>query len=150
MTTLVETKVCTKCQAKRSLDEFYWNSRDLVHSNECKICTRRRTSKYLANRTPDQRKKHALQARHKLSLERYTEMYEAQQGHCLICGEHHEVLHIDHDHNCCSGIRSCGKCVRGLLCRKCNTGIGFFKDDPDLIERAITYLRSTEGVARDA
>jgi hypothetical protein len=41
-------------------------------------------------------------------------------------------LHVDHDHE--SGR------VRGLLCVRCNNGIGLFKEDPDLFERALTYV----------
>lgn len=49
---------------------------------------------------------------------------------------------IDHDHTCCKDSEgSCGKCVRGLLCRSCNHALGFFKDDTDLLAKAIAYLR---------
>lgn len=67
---------------------------------------------------------------------RYTELYLAQGGCCWIC---EKVLAkeaagpLDHDHKT-------GR-VRGLLCSRCNTGLGLFKDDPALLERAILYLR---------
>lgn len=42
---------------------------------------------------------------------------------CQICGDPAASvrLHVDHDHACCDKERSCGKCVRGVLCPKCNT-----------------------------
>lgn len=70
---------------------------------------------------------------------------------CGICdtsesGAHD--FHIDHDHACCSESgRSCGKCVRGLLCSGCNTGIGFFGDDLTLLARAMTYLSESKVVS---
>jgi hypothetical protein len=44
-------------------------------------------------------------------------------------------LSIDHSHN--------SKNIRGLLCKKCNTGIGMFKDNIQLLENAINYLKGT-------
>ena len=74
---------------------------------------------------------------HGLTLERYTELLESQGGVCGIC-KLEEVtknpntgfprsLSIDHDHNCCPGNHSCGKCVRGLLCHKCHSALGIIE-----------------------
>jgi len=60
---------------------------------------------------------------------------------CAICGSY-EKPSIDHDHSCCPGEKSCGKCVRGTLCGSCNLGLGAFKDDPARIVRAAEYLCS--------
>lgn len=83
--------------------------------------------------------------RHGISTEQYEAMLAEQDGVCLICKKPPlgRRLHIDHDHSCCPGTWSCGKCVRGLLCNKCNQGLGSFKDDPELLQAAIAYLQST-------
>lgn len=68
-----------------------------------------------------------LRFRFKLTLEQYAEMLEAQGGGCAICGDPPppgRVLHVDHDHSCCSGKRTCGQCVRALLCAVCNAIVG--------------------------
>jgi len=67
--------------------------------------------------------------------EDWLKMWESQNGKCLICGKSSikpSDLRIDHDHKT-------GK-VRGLLCHNCNSGLGFFKDDPKIMIRAIEYL----------
>lgn len=66
-----------------------------------------------------------LWVRYKLTLERYQEMLDAQEGRCAICGTDSpgadkENFQVDHDHGCCAGRNSCGLCVRALLCVRCN------------------------------
>lgn len=71
----------------------------------------------------------------------YTILMEAQHGSCAICfNTFTSTAHIDHDHSCCPGRKACGKCVRGLLCRECNTGLGKFKDSMVLLESAVSYV----------
>lgn len=48
---------------------------------------------------------------------------------------------IDHDHSCCPGPRSCGKCIRGLLCFNCNIAEGHLRGDLKAIEGLAEYLR---------
>lgn len=80
-------------------------------------------------------------------------MEEDQAGRCLTCGAPMEKFHVDHDRKCCNftptmSRKACGRCVRGLLCRGCNVGLGHFKDDPDLLLAAAAYLlRRTEAKA---
>jgi len=64
-----------------------------------------------------------------------------QEGKCGICGIVMIRPDVDHDHSCCTGRKSCGKCIRGILCHKCNTIIGLAQDSIDLLERAIQYLK---------
>jgi hypothetical protein len=72
-----------------------------------------------------------------LTVERFHEMIIAQSGRCAICGEAFTYaqrgLNVDHDHDT-------GR-VRGLLCARCNIGLGAFKDRPEILEAALLYLR---------
>ncbi len=87
------------------------------------------------------RKYHRLRT-YNLSEERFTEMFVSQRGVCAICEKPPKRnFHIDHDHECCEGTKSCGQCIRGLLCERCNPGLGNFKDNPDLLDKAAAYLR---------
>ncbi len=59
---------------------------------------------------------------------------------CVICGDPPpagKTLAIDHDH-------STGD-IRGVLCSRCNCGLGMFRDDPELLEFAKVYILSSRG-----
>lgn len=83
-----------------------------------------------------------------LSVEAYDELLAKHEG-CAICGApetYEKRLRIDHDHACCAGNRSCGACVRGLLCNSCNLGLGAFQDDVDRLLAAVDYLHESRKV----
>src|SRR5699024_1004206 len=70
--------------------------------------------------------------KYNISQEEYLELLNAQGGVCAICGETNKngrTLAVDHNHNCCPGEKTCGDCIRQLLCSSCNSGLGFFRDD---------------------
>jgi hypothetical protein len=69
--------------------------------------------------------------RYGVTPEVWAEMLERQGGVCALCEEKKE-LHVDHCHET--------KKVRGLLCMTCNTALGKFKDDPEVLRRAIAYI----------
>jgi len=81
-----------------------------------------------------------------MTVDRYRKIWDAQGGVCRLCGNEQqgrlETLAVDHDHACCPGKRSCGKCVRGLLCDRCNNGLGCFGDDVALIRSAADYVEA--------
>lgn len=78
-----------------------------------------------------------------LSAEDLRDMYVKSQGSCGICGQPEGTVTfaIDHDHACCNTSRSCGKCVRNLLCKACNTALGQVSDSITVLEWAIQYLK---------
>ena len=78
-----------------------------------------------------------------LSAEQYWAIYEAQGGCCAICQKSKgklRALSVDHDHTCCDGPTSCGKCVRSLLCTMCNRYLGHIGDSIETAQRMVDYL----------
>lgn len=93
-----------------------------------------------------------LWRKYRLTLERYDQILAEQGGGCAICGSDDprdpsiQRFHVDHDHTCCPGRgNTCGQCIRGLLCRACNTALGNFADDPARLRRAVDYLDQWPG-----
>jgi hypothetical protein len=79
----------------------------------------------------------ALKSHYGMSLEQYDALLEEQGGVCAICGERPEKhLCVDHCHE--TGT------VRGLLCRRCNFGLGYYKDDLRRTMGASAYLRRAQ------
>lgn len=120
-----EAKVCGKCDTSQPLTAFTKASdRSDGLSGQCRTCQRA----------------HHYRRKYGISIADYDLMFAKQGGRCAICGTDDlgrrtskpGVFHIDHCHDT-------GK-VRGLLCGDCNTGLGCFKDDTGLMQRAQEYL----------
>jgi hypothetical protein len=67
-----------------------------------------------------------------ITNEQFDALVIEQGGLCWICRDEMHTPHIDHDHET-------GR-VRGLLCYRCNNGLGLFRDNPIALARAILYL----------
>lgn len=95
------------------------------------------------NKASDARWASHILATYTLSVEEYWALYGAQGGRCALCQRASGTtrrLSVDHDHLCCKGRTSCGNCVRGLLCRPCNTLLGRARDAVEFFQRCINYL----------
>jgi hypothetical protein len=97
----------------------------------------------------------AIRIKYSLTREQYDALLDAQGGGCAICGttqagNRGRMLNVDHDHACCAGHKSCGQCVRGLLCARCNVGLGAFQDNPDRMVAAAAYLMTRREAGADA
>lgn len=82
-------------------------------------------------------RKSNLKRLYQITPELYDKLLVEQDGKCAICNrdraEFQKPFVVDHDHKT--------QAVRALLCPACNTAIGLFGDDPEIIERAAIYLR---------
>lgn len=119
------TKIhCRKCEKYLPKSSFWSNN------TYCKECT------VLVGHLGNLKK-------YGLTRDDYVDLEKSQNGVCKICGEKEKFkkrLSIDHDHGCCSGPTSCGKCIRGLLCSSCNRVLGQVKDSKVLLQKMIDYL----------
>lgn len=130
-------KVCTVCRKEKPLTDFYNRAAsEDGKAYRCKSCDNKAVQKYRKENSDSYKKsKKAINLKHKygISEEDHYEMMASQEGRCKICLEDLTDPQVDHCH-------SSGK-VRGLLCRRCNMGLGHFKDNVQTLENAIKYLK---------
>lgn len=79
------------------------------------------------------------------TLEDVYYMWLMQGGRCAACSnlidyKDRNHVHIDHDHDCCPTRKTCGKCVRGLLCITCNYLTGMIETSPSRLAGVQAYL----------
>src|ERR1700694_2570956 len=131
-------KICNKCNKEKELVEFHnhpgWRD---GHYNVCKVCRNEWKRSYDVEYRARHRQEILLKQRlwrYGLTMDQFISMTKDQRNRCAICQIEIDLLYVDHNHD--SGV------VRGLLCSACNKGLGFFKDDPELLKAAIDYLQS--------
>lgn len=89
-----------------------------------------------------------IKTKYKLDYDQFLDM--AKDG-CNICGEFTERhLQVDHDHNCCVGQITCGECVRGILCNRCNQTVAKYESekiraDHPLFDKVREYVEKWNG-----
>jgi hypothetical protein len=125
----------------------------------CDACLKGSAAEEKESRVQDPEKalRNSLWNKYRMTLEDYRALLSAQGGKCAVCGVDAPTdfrtrrFHVDHDHACCpTSKKSCGKCVRGLLCHACNTGLGNFQDNPERLLAAVAYLTARKGATPDA
>jgi hypothetical protein len=165
------TKQCKKCQKIKDLDQFYKDSKAkdglFGHCIQCskekakawyeknseknkqrsRLWHRNNPDKATAKRlrwkreNPDKYralnlKQYWPELKPLERIEKYNQMVGAQGGKCRICCEIKPLV-VDHNHQTSK--------VRGLLCRKCNGGLGFFEENPGFFHNAVAYLSVEAG-----
>ena len=87
-------------------------------------------------------RKSNLKLRYNLTPQEYETKLASQDYKCAVCGKDAsdnkrggklDPLHIDHCHTTNK--------LRDLLCHQCNSGLGQFKDNIEILQKAIDYLR---------
>jgi hypothetical protein len=150
--TQVESKPCRRCGVVHPLSNFHNDKRRPDGKVDwCKDCRRAYRAEVYARdpqaaidyqrewkrRNPHKVTEYGRRFRHGVEPDEFEALKAAQGGGCAICGRDDESLKVDHCH-----ARSV---VRGLLCDRCNRGIGYFADDPARLIAAAAYVQR-EGV----
>ena len=159
-------KLCKTCNISKPVAEMVKNGNG--YKSKCKLC-RNEEARKKSDENPDLREKERLRGKEKylrrkevhkticktyynehlperknlhlkktygITLEDKNNMRDSQENMCLICKKEFvddKSAYVDHCHTT--------KKVRGLLCHLCNSGLGYFKDNIENMERAIEYLK---------
>ena len=145
-------KICINCNTPKEMDCFGNLVRNgiLYKQSECKTCRNRKreaklsgTDKYKI-RKGNVNYRSKLKSKYNITIDIYNKMLVEQNDCCKICGNPEtkldslgniQRLSVDHCHST--------DAVRGLLCGKCNVGLGSFKDSIKSLKMAIQYLEET-------
>jgi len=116
----------------------------LVSTQHCRECSNHHSRQQYQRspRTREEVKAKRLLRDYGLTMDEFNAMMVSQAGQCLICPRKLVEPCVDHCH-------TTGR-IRGLLCSKCNSGLGMFDDDPERLLRAIDYLKGSSGGGQHA
>ena len=163
---MLEYKTCNTCGTTNpnTIDFYYTNPGLKSLRAKCKVCVMAKQKQWVDARPPGyitekakqhyERTKHQRQLKYQSTKERRRElhvlkvygldeathkaMFDSHGGCCWICGrsqsEETKRLSVDHDH--ATGV------VRGLLCQRCNRGLGMLGDNIECLARCIDYLET--------
>jgi hypothetical protein len=147
---LPNEKSCSVCKNIKPLEDFCKQPHGKFgRKAQCRVCENEYGKAYFKKSfasNPERYWEKHLLADHHLPLEDYYKLLAEQGGLCAICLKPPRQqgrkfrLSVDHDHRCCPSIKSCGKCIRGLVCHTCNVSLGLMQDDPTLLRLAAQYL----------
>lgn len=162
---LADVKACRECGEVKPLLDFS-PRRDQADGHhwwciDCKRAKDRAYGKVYRENNPEQKRQSArkyvrkadvrelrskttLREKYGLTPESLLAKIEAQGGNCPFCPPGTDVTNwdVDHDHECCPDAKTCGKCLRDILCHKHNLGLGYWNDDPVLLRQAAEYIES--------
>jgi hypothetical protein len=146
-----DTRTCRTCKIEKSVDEFYVKKAATTKTGfqrawSCKPCQSAKARQWSKD-NPERRNRnrwlYELKSRYGMTEQSWENLLRKQGGGCAICGAKEDGsryvsgvdrrMSVDHCHET-------GR-VRGILCNRCNRAIGLLKDNVQLLERAIGYLK---------
>lgn len=133
-----KTKKCTKCDKTLALSCFSQRKGKKKYLSICKSCKAKYIAKRRANMGQDGRYIFKLKNVYGITKEQYDQILKDQGNMCAVCETNEPMgngkrFHVDHDHETNE--------IRGLLCVRCNLGLGYLQDKVENIEKALTYLK---------
>lgn len=124
-------RVCCECTKKWHANNYVENRKDILKRNSEWEKNNKDKRKKIADRRLSVKKIKDKLRIYNLTMEQYEKLQDRCGGRCEICKKECN-LYIDHNHK--------NNLVRGMLCNTCNAGIGFLKDDKNVLQAAIDYL----------
>ena len=140
-----------KDKADRSAYDRKWEAANPDYSKQYYAANKEKKNAYSKQWAAKQTAENPRWKRNKKYNIDFEDMFAKQGSKCLICETTEpkgpgDGWAVDHDHACCAGEGSCGDCVRGILCQRCNTSLGGFQDNLEFLENAQHYLLKDQDV----
>jgi len=134
----VQIKKCSRCGAAKPLNEFNKDKRAKDGLQvKCRECSKEIWKLWSSDpQTRLEKRNYDLKRKYGLDLWQWEDLFESQDRCCKICRQKtpggRGTWHTDHCH--VTGV------VRGILCNKCNRGLGFLEP---FITEAVNYIRAS-------
>ncbi len=160
------TRTCSKCKEEKEITEFSKHKYNKSgYRPDCKSCNKKYYLKNIEEKkeygkkyreknrdsyleyfkkynaeNKHKRREQNLRKQYGITQKDYDEMLKKQGGVCKICGTenpkgHSGKLYVDHNHKTGD--------VRGLLCSRCNSILGYCDDREEVLLKAVEYLRGS-------
>ena len=127
-------KYCSRCKLFKTYSEFNTDKCAASgHASQCRECKKTITKNWHTAH-PEKCAEYKRKWRYGITQEQYDREYKKQNGLCAVLECNRPITDTDHDHET--------NIVRRLLCRLCNSGLGFFRDSPQLLREATEYLEN--------
>lgn len=88
-----------------------------------------------------EQKNNNLKRRYGITIDQWNLILSKQNNVCKICKRDSKRFVVDHNHLCCPEIKTCGECIRGIICENCNRAIGLVDDSAEILYNMIKYLK---------
>ncbi len=140
-----ESKVCSACKIEKNGTEFHRRSELRGgFSASCKVCDRRKDRRRYSDHTA-KRRDHAwwsgLKWRFGLTKAQWHALMDTQKNKCAICNCDVSRNNVDKKFDACLDHNHTTMKIRGILCRRCNQGIGLLRDSSEIAASAAEYLK---------
>jgi hypothetical protein len=143
----IEIKICSVCNKPKKKSEYRSRGGNQKHllKSRCNTCLYKEHRKWVDD-NPEKVKEYRHKdswtlakrcSRRGITPEELIDLYKRQEECCAICNKYIEISEsaIDHNHKT--------EEFRGVLCKKCNRGLGLFEDSPTILKNALDYLITT-------
>lgn len=138
-------RLCVDCQIEKDESEYpkyTGTNRKVYCRTRCRPCFNAKVRQQ-PSQTKEARKATTIRNVYGLTMEQYNGLIK---NGCEVCGTH-DKLCIDHDHACCPArTKTCGKCVRGVLCDRHNRAEGMLNSNPNEAIALAMYMMRNERV----
>lgn len=144
---------CKKCMTDKVLEYRGGRVFEPIKKNkthkQCRLCKETNVDvdsrkAYCEKCFSEKNHKRNIKLKFKITSDQYNDMLKNQGYVCAICKTSSESrrLSVDHDHNCCPDTNTCGKCIRSLICHRCNLVLGQVNDDASILKSMIDYIKN--------